>query len=189
MRAIGLVVLLAGCELYFGNNNNTPGPLPDAPIRTPLPDASPPVIVDAGLTVGSCDIHQECLYGQYCTWDHTCVPTATCTSNADAQAKGYLWCDAMFYTARPQLPVQGTCQTSLANSGTPPTCPTGQIPTVGQSATNPTKVAWTGNCVPLNSCDVPPDCVYINDAADCSLMRCGVHGDPYTQDFLGCGPD
>jgi hypothetical protein len=191
MRAIGLVVLLAGCELYFGNNNNQgPVPLPDATVR--LPDASPPPPPPpdaAPVTGADCDIFRECLYGQYCGWDHHCTATAQCSTTAQAKAAGYLWCDTMFYTARPQLPAQGTCQTSLANVGTAPTCPSGQIPTVGQSATDPTKFPWTGQCVPLLSCDVPPDCVYINDRDDCTMMRCSVHGDPYPDNFQGCGPD
>jgi hypothetical protein len=186
MRSIGLVLMLAGCELYFGNNNNLPPP--DATARPDgsrvLPDAYRPP--PDGALGAACDIHWACPYGQYCTWDHRCVETTECTSDAQAQSGGYAWCDPIQRAARPLLGAQGTCETSIANCGTAPKCPTGQIPTVGESATTPGRFCWTGQCVPLNACDVPPQCSYINDPADCEMMRCSVYGDPYTTSFEGC---
>jgi hypothetical protein len=186
MRSIGLLLVLAGCELYFGNSGDQPPPdataWPDGSKR--LPDAFQPP-PDAALG-GTCDIHWACPYGQYCTWDHRCADTSACTSNVEAQGEGYVWCDPIQRAGRPLLGAQGTCETSIANCGTAPSCPSGQIPTVGESTTDPTKFCWTGHCVPLNACDVPPQCKYINNADDCEMMRCTVYGDPYPTNFQGC---
>jgi hypothetical protein len=68
--------------------------------------------------------------------------------------------DALPADATPVDTSSGSCNGTLTCTTMPPTCPTGEVPTIANGC-------WTDACEPIAACDVPPPCADINDAADC----------------------
>jgi hypothetical protein len=101
---------------------------------------------------GYCSEPLNCAAGFYCEYPRsTCQPN--CGSDADCSTN--------------ETCTNGACVTTASSCGGPvtctvpePTCPSGQVPTIGGDC-------WTGKCEVIASCDVPPPCPDINDEPDC----------------------
>jgi len=112
---------------------------------------------------GFCTQDSDCGEGYTCNEERSsCEPvTCTCTTDAEAVAAGYDWCDESKQTCQTGADPHGTCAGEATCSTARPTCPSGQVPTIFEGC-------WTGLCSAVAACEAPPACSHINDAANCS---------------------
>jgi hypothetical protein len=125
--------------------------------------------------VTGCNFDSECPSGQFCDPSHHCTETCICTTDAQAVAHGYGWCDETRMTCLPGQDPAGTCAGDAATTCTTarPTCPSGEVPTLLDGC-------FTGQCRATAQCDLPAVCSHINDEpnclgrADCSGLYTGI---------------
>jgi hypothetical protein len=141
-----------------------------------LLDAGQPTPYPPGPDGGTaCSTNAQCQYGWYCA-SGQCIVGGYCSEPLNCSPGFY--CEYPRSTCQPdcgsdtdcaanETCTNGACVTTVSSCGGPvtctvpmPTCPSGQVPTIGGDC-------WTGNCELIASCDVPPPCPDINDANDC----------------------
>jgi hypothetical protein len=106
-----------------------------------------------------CTSNADCASGSICdTATSQCTASCTCTTDADATAQGYGWCNNG--TCDVGTDPNGSCIGDITCSQAQPTCPSGQVPTQSNGC-------WTGNCEAYAACDAAPKCTLINDESDC----------------------
>lgn len=111
----------------------------------------------------SCDWDYQCPTGEYCSYEHVCTATCTCTDDESAVTLGWGWCDETRSTCLPGQDPAGTCggeATGTSCTSYQPVCPAGQVPTLFGGC-------YTGACQAYAACDVDPVCGHINDQANC----------------------
>jgi hypothetical protein len=108
----------------------------------------------------TCDWDSDCPSGQYCEYDHKCVATCTCATDAEAIAGGWGWCDETRNTCLPGADPNGSCAGDITCTTAQPTCPAGQVAKSFDGC-------WTNECVDYASCDVPATCGRITDETNC----------------------
>ena len=110
----------------------------------------------------TCDYDSQCPQGQYCAADHTCTASCVCTTDEQAVANGFGWCDESRSTCLPGQDPAGTCGGNALTTCTmaQPTCAAGQVATLIDGC-------FTGQCRDIASCDVDPVCTHITDQASC----------------------
>jgi hypothetical protein len=117
----------------------------------------------------------ECWNAPHCAWNHlfdSCLPitqpgtpcdpiTAVDAGPPDSTP---LPVDAQADAAPADGPADSSpaasCNGTITCAAPPPTCATGEVQTIAAGC-------WTGGCLPIAACDVPPPCADIDDAADC----------------------
>ncbi|MEZ4366812.1 MAG: Dickkopf N-terminal cysteine-rich domain-containing protein [Kofleriaceae bacterium] len=117
----------------------------------------------------TCDSDDDCAAGCYCdpTQPNTfggCAESCYCSTDAEAVAGGYGWCDEERSTCMPGTdPDAGTCTGELTCNLGAPTCPAAQVPLIKDGC-------YTGECVAIESCEAPPACEVLNTEGLC-LVR------------------
>jgi hypothetical protein len=89
-----------------------------------------------------------------------CTASCHCSTDAEAQAAGFGFCDEARGTCEP-TPPYGTCGGTITCNQLPPTCPEGQVPLHDANG------CYSGGCVEINLCDVPAGCKAIQHESDC----------------------
>jgi hypothetical protein len=112
---------------------------------------------------GFCAQDSDCGEGYECNEERSsCEPVScTCTTDAQATAGGYDYCDETTQTCETGTDPEGTCAGEPTCNQVAPTCPSGQVPTIVDGC-------WSGLCSPVAACEAPPACGHINDEASCS---------------------
>ena len=105
-------------------------------------------------------IDMYCPSGQVCNEWGACVPSCTCTSDAQAVAAGYGWCDESSGTCEPGVDPNGSCGGAVTCTTAAPHCAAGEVPLVYNGC-------YTGQCRAIAQCDVTPSCAAIEHEADC----------------------
>ena len=107
----------------------------------------------------TCTADTDCAAGSICT-DGTCTASCACTTDAEAQAAGFGYCDETRGTCEPPA-VAGSCGGTLTPGGLgAPQCAEGQVPLIKDGA-------YTGQCQAIATCDVVPGCTAFQHEADC----------------------
>lgn len=108
-----------------------------------------------------CTDDSACAAGCYCDPNGNCAESCYCTTDAEAQASGFGFCDEPRNTCMPGAdPDRGSCNAPVTCALGAPTCAAGQVPLIKDGC-------YTGECVGINTCDVPPPCTALNTEALC----------------------
>ena len=107
-----------------------------------------------------CTTDANCPAGQYCdTGTSSCTASCTCTTDAQAQAAGWGYCDEARGTCEPPLP-NGSCGGAVTCNQIMPTCVDGYVALVRDGC-------WSGSCGQIATCDVTPVCNDLQHESDC----------------------
>jgi len=106
----------------------------------------------------TCNFDEDCPVGSSCENGY-CETTCVCTTDAEAQAQGYAYCNEARTTCEPALP-SGSCAGDVTCNTQPPTCPAGEVPLINNGC-------YTGTCNPIGTCDLAPACDAYQHEADC----------------------
>ncbi|MGE0401826.1 MAG: hypothetical protein AB7T06_34305 [Kofleriaceae bacterium] len=107
----------------------------------------------------ACESDADCDQGEYCNANTgSCESSCTCTTDAEAQAAGWAYCDEATSTCKP-TPDGGSCQ-GTATGGTEPSCAAGEVGLISEGQ-------WTGECSAIGSCDLTPECEKLQHEGDC----------------------
>ena len=111
---------------------------------------------------GFCTQDSDCGEGYTCNEERSsCEPvTCTCTTDAEATAAGYDWCDETKQSCETGADPEGTCAGAVTCNVAMPVCASGQVPTIVDGC-------WSGLCSPVAACEAAPACTHINDQANC----------------------
>lgn len=112
-----------------------------------------------------CTMDSDCQAGEYCDAStSTCTSSCTCTTDAEAQAAGWGYCDEARGTCEP-VPAGGSCGGTVTCNQIMTQCPDGQVALIKDGC-------WTGTCGDIASCDLTPACGDLQHEGDC-LGRAG----------------
>jgi Cys-rich repeat protein len=109
---------------------------------------------------GGCTADANCPSGQTCN-NGTCTATCTCSTDAEAAAQGYDYCDELRITCMSGTDPAGTCAGEPTCNQLPPTCQPGDVPLLGADG------CWNGECEAASQCADAPACSHIKDEATC----------------------
>jgi hypothetical protein len=112
---------------------------------------------------GFCTQDSDCGNGYECNEDRSsCEPsTCACTSDAEAAAQGYDYCDELTGSCKSGSDPAGTCAGEPTCNQLPPACAPGDVPLLGADG------CWNGECEAASQCADAPSCSHINDEATC----------------------
>ena len=197
LHALPFVLMLAGCELYFGGNNSSgDGSWSycgsdgfyqcDSNNNCTLVSSTCPADTGSGGSAGNgytCSSNTDCAAGCFCE-NGTCEEGGFCTSDSDC-GSGF-FCDTSRSSCEPNpSPTPVGCGSNADCTGaeqfcdaTSNTCQTGSCAgTITCNIVAPTcpsgsapviaNGCYTGTCQAIASCDAPPACGNINDESDC----------------------
>lgn len=114
----------------------------------------------------TCDSDTDCAAGCYCDPSQPggiggCAESCYCSSDAEAQAGGFNWCDEVRSTCMPGTdPNRGTCAGEVTCNLGAPTCAAGQVPLILNGC-------YSGECIALEQCEAAPVCEVLNTEAQC----------------------
>jgi hypothetical protein len=113
---------------------------------------------------GFCTQDSDCGTGYECNEDRSsCEPTScACTTDAEAAAQGYDYCDELSGSCRSGTDPAGTCAGEPTCNLAPPTCQPGDVPLLGADG------CWNGQCEAASQCADAPSCSHINDQTNCA---------------------
>lgn len=115
--------------------------------------------------VTTCETEADCAAGSICT-DGLCEPSCVCSSDAEAQAAGWGYCDEARNTCMPPL-AGGSCGGELTCTNNPPSCAPGEVPVILDGC-------YQGECSSIALCDVTPTCEARQHESDClGVAGCG----------------
>lgn len=107
-----------------------------------------------------CNTSADCDAGQYCDASTmSCTSSCTCTTDAEAQANGWGYCDESRGTCEPPA-AGGSCAGTVTCNQIMTQCPDGQVALIQDGC-------WTGTCGAIASCDVTPVCADLQHEGDC----------------------
>jgi hypothetical protein len=106
----------------------------------------------------TCELDEDCAAGSSCE-NGLCEPTCICTSDAEAQAAGYAYCNETRSTCETELPT-GSCGGDVTCTTAEPSCPAGEVALIKDGC-------YTGTCNAIGTCDVSPTCQAYQHEADC----------------------
>jgi hypothetical protein len=116
---------------------------------------------------GFCTQDSDCGMGYVCNEDRSScepntAPTCYCTSDQEAAAQGFDYCNEWTGECKTGTDPAGTCAGEATCNIVPPTCQAGDVPLLGSDG------CWTGECQAASQCADAPACSHIKDAATCS---------------------
>jgi len=179
VQKLGFVIAIAGsiagCNLYFGPNNDD---------STSTPSGSPPTgsagsgyecAANTDCAAGCYCSNGVCAEGGFCQTDTDCGPgytcdvqrsscepiTCTCTSDAEAVSQGYGWCDETNGTCQTGTDPAGTCAGEVTCATAPPSCPENNVALVKDGC-------YTGECRAISACEAAPACSHLQHEDDCT---------------------
>lgn len=116
----------------------------------------------------SCGADNDCPTGQYCNSETLkCEATCVCTTDAEAAAQGFAYCDESRTTCLPGADPIGTCAGEVTCNLGRPSCPEGQVALILDGC-------YTGECQAINACAADPGCAAYGHESDCSNAGCQV---------------
>ncbi len=108
-----------------------------------------------------CTSDTDCPTGSVCDASTgSCTATCTCSTDAQAVAQGFGFCDETRGTCENGTDPNGSCAGTVTCTTAKPTCPSGEVPLISAGC-------YTGSCEAIASCDAAPACEDINDESDC----------------------
>lgn len=117
---------------------------------------------EPGTPTPTCSADSECPNGQVCDpTTQSCTATCSCTTDQEAVAQGFDFCNEWRATCMSGSDPAGTCAGEATCNMLPPTCQPGDVPLIGADG------CWTGECQAENQCAEPASCSHIRDAATC----------------------
>ncbi len=181
LAVLTATVLLSGCALYFGDehdrgggNSVSPGGGSGSGSAEPGQfecqdngDCAAGCYCSAGgicEEAGFCTQDSDCGEGYECNETRSsCEPVScVCSTDAEAAAQGYDYCDEATITCKKGTDPAGTCAGVPTCNILPPTCAPGDVPLLGADG------CWNGQCEAATQCAAPPECSHINDEANCT---------------------
>jgi hypothetical protein len=186
--ALAMASVLAGCQLYFGSNDDDGdrGGRPPGSACAKDADCAAGCFCENGTCAeaGFCGSDKDCGTGFHCdTARSSCIPnpacsanencsqgsmcsnggcvvTCTCANDADAIKQGAGWCDVARSTCMPGTNPLGACTGAITCTNAPPKCVEGEVPGRANGC-------YTGSCRPIDACEAAPECKAIQFELDC----------------------
>jgi hypothetical protein len=152
-----VIAMFAGCHLYVDPDDGSAPCRPGDRCGGSGPNTTEPwpVPTDGGQTW--CETDEQCAAGCYCE-DNVCHEAGFCSRDSDC-SYGY-HCDEPRSSCVPDSRT-ASCGGTVTCAMARPACPAGQVATIANGC-------YTGECVAITSCDVPPSCEALTHEADCT---------------------
>jgi hypothetical protein len=188
--ALAMAFALAGCQLYFGSNDDDRGGgrggNPPGSACTRDSECAAGCFCEDGTCAeaGFCGADKDCGNGFHCDMarsscipnpacsasqpcsggfvceNDACVATCSCENDADAVRQGAGWCDLDRKTCMRGTNPLGACTGAITCTTKSPECPAGQV--AGR-----TDGCFTGTCRPIDGCEAAPECKALQHELDC----------------------
>lgn len=184
--AVAMAFVVAGCQLYFGSNDDDGGGSPPGFPCAKDGDCAAGCYCEDGkcAEAGFCGDDKDCGAGFHCDKARSscvpnpvcsgneqcakgsvcdnggCVSTCVCTSDADALRQGAGWCDEVRGTCMPGTDPAGACTGAITCTTAAPKCAIGEVALRKDGC-------FTGQCRAISACEAAPECKAIQHEADC----------------------
>ena len=110
----------------------------------------------------SCVTDYDCAQGSYCnSATLKCEATCSCTSDAEAAAQMFDYCDVGRSTCLPGIDPAGDCTGEVTCNLGRPSCPEGSVAMISEGC-------YTGQCQAINTCSEAPGCPAYTNEMDCA---------------------
>lgn len=187
------VTTLAGCQLYFGEENGGGGGFVEPGFACVEDDdcaagcfcGEDGTCEEAGFCTedsqcadgftcdearGSCEpttctTSAECPAGQSCQ-DGQCTATCSCTNDTQAIDQGFGYCDESRETCEPGVDPAGLCTGEVTCNEQQPNCEVGTTAAILDGC-------YTGGCLAIAQCNAPPVCENLQHVEDCEARSTG----------------